>query len=67
MSFDPYDYYLKVQKSIKIPIPKMGTQLGCGDSFPHTFLHSRKHEMWLSGFTFGPHLCKPLPMLQAQG
>jgi hypothetical protein len=39
----------------------------CVVSFPHTLLHFREHEMWLSNFTFGPHLCKPLFWLQAQG
>jgi hypothetical protein len=32
-----------------------------------SFLHSRKHEMWLPGFTLGPQLCKPLPWSWAQG
>ncbi len=37
----------------------------CVGSFPHTFLHSHEHEMWLLGFTFGPHLCKSLFSSQA--
>jgi len=38
MSFDPYDYSLKVQKSIKTPIPKVGTQLGMWGFIPSHFL-----------------------------
>ncbi len=28
-------------------------------SFLHTILHSHEHEMWLLGFTLGPHLRSP--------
>jgi hypothetical protein len=34
--------------------------------FP-TLPHSHEHEMWLLGFTLGPHLHKPLPWLRTQG
>jgi len=49
MSFDPCNHPLKIWKSIGIPTPKMGVHLGCEGSFPHILLHSREHEMWLSG------------------
>jgi len=39
----------------------------CGGSFPHTFPHSREHEMWLLGFTLGSYLHKPLLRSQTQG
>jgi hypothetical protein len=44
-----------------LQFPKWELTSECGNSFSHTLLHSRKHEMWLSGFTLGPHLCKLLP------
>jgi len=53
MSFDPYNYPLKVWESIGTLIPKVGTHLGVWGSFLQTLLHSREHEMWLPGFTFG--------------
>jgi len=28
MSFDPYNYFLKIWESIEIPTPKMGAHLG---------------------------------------
>jgi hypothetical protein len=60
MNFDPCNYTLKIWKSI-IPTPKMKVHLeGGGGSFPHTFLHSREHEIWVPSFTFGSHLHKPL-------
>ncbi len=67
MSFDPWKCFLKIQKSIRSSIPKVGDHLGMWGSFLHTLLHFQKHEMWLPSFTLGPHLCKPLPWLQAQG
>ncbi len=46
MGFDPCNCSMKIQESIEIPIPKVGIHLGAwGDSFPHTFMHSREHEM----------------------
>jgi hypothetical protein len=38
MNFDPYNRPLKIWKSIGAPTPKVGIHLGCGVSFPHTFL-----------------------------
>jgi hypothetical protein len=37
----------------------------CGFIFSHS-LKFLEHEMWLSGFNLGPHLCKPLPWSRAQ-
>jgi hypothetical protein len=59
MSFNPCNRPLKIPKSIGTLTPKVGVHLGCGGSFLCTFLNSREHEMWLPGFIFGPHLCKP--------
>jgi hypothetical protein len=42
MGFDPYNCSMKIRKSIKTPIPKVGALKG---SFSHTLLHSREHEM----------------------
>jgi hypothetical protein len=67
MSFDLCNRLLKIQKSIKTTFSKVKVHLGVSGSFPHTLLHSREHEMWLLGFTFDPHLCKPLPWSWAQG
>jgi len=49
MSFDPYNRPLKIWKSIKTPILKMGTHLGVWGFILSTFLHSQEHEMWLPG------------------
>ncbi len=49
MSFNSCNYPLNIQESIGTPIPKVGAHLGVWGSFPHTFLHSREHEMWLPG------------------
>jgi hypothetical protein len=61
MGFDPYNYSLKVWKSIELQLPKWELIWECEGSFPHISLHSREHEMWLSGFPLGSHLYKPLP------
>jgi len=50
-----------------LQLPKWEFTWECGGSFPHTLPHSQEDEMWLSGFTFGLHLCKPLLWSQAQG
>ncbi len=66
IGFDPWNCSLKIWESIGTPTPKMGAHLGVyRGSFPHILLHSWEHEMWLPGFTFGLHLCKPLPWSQA--
>jgi hypothetical protein len=67
MSFDPCNCLLKIQESIGILIPKWELTWECEDWFPHILLHSREYQMWLSGFILGPHLCKPLSWLRAQG
>ncbi len=68
MGFHTCNFSLKIWESIKTPTPKMGAHLGMWSvhSFPHTLSHSREHEMWFSGFTFGPHLRKSLLWSQAQ-
>jgi hypothetical protein len=50
-----------------LQLPKWEFAWECGSSFPHTLPHSWEHEMWLSNFTLGPHLCKPLLWSWAQG
>jgi hypothetical protein len=70
MGFNPYDHSLKIRESIGTPTPKVGAHLGVWRFIPShslTFPHSREHEMWLPGFTLGPHFRKPLPCSQAQG
>jgi hypothetical protein len=44
MSFDPYNYSLKIWDSIGILTPKVELTWECVGSFPHTLLHSREHE-----------------------
>jgi hypothetical protein len=34
MGFDPYNYPLKIQKSIETPIPKVGAHLGVCEFIP---------------------------------
>jgi hypothetical protein len=74
MVFDPCSRSLKIQESIRILTPKMRAHLGMGVgvgvfilSHSPTLSTSREHEMWLMGFTFGPHPCKPLLWSRAQG
>jgi hypothetical protein len=65
----PCNRSLKTRESIETPTPKMGTHLGvwrCIPSLSHIPTLPR-HEMWLLGFTLGPHFCKPLPWSWAQG
>jgi len=45
MGFDFCNWSLKIRKSIGTSTSKVGAQLGCGGSFPHTLLHSHEHEM----------------------
>jgi hypothetical protein len=59
MSFDPWNFLLKIEESIRTLALKVGAHLGWGGSFLHIFLHAWEHEMWLSGFTFSPHFYKP--------
>jgi hypothetical protein len=49
----------KFKSPLGLQLPKWEPTLKCVGSFPHTFLHSCEHEMWLSGFIFDSHLCKP--------
>ncbi len=48
MGFDPCNCSLKIEKSIRILIPKVGIHLGVCGSFLHTLPDSWDHEMWLS-------------------
>ncbi len=41
MSFDYWNYYLKIPDSISIPIPKMGVHLGVCE-----FIPSHSHTLW---------------------
>jgi hypothetical protein len=69
MGFDPYNYFLKIRKSIWTPIPKMGVHLGVWKFIPShslTLPHFREHEMWLPSFTIGLYLRKPLLWPQVQ-
>jgi hypothetical protein len=50
----------------KLQLTKCEVIWECVGSFPTLSLHSRKHEIWLSSFTFGSHLCKPLIWLRTQ-
>jgi len=49
MIFNPCNYSLKIQESIggpsRLQLPKWELTWECVGSFPHTFLHSQKHEM----------------------
>jgi len=45
MSFDPYNYLLKIWKSNETPIPKVGVHLRVCGFIPHTLLNSREYEM----------------------
>jgi hypothetical protein len=45
MVFNLFNCSLKIWESIKTPTPKMGAQLECVGSFPHTLPHSQDHEM----------------------
>jgi len=67
MSFVPWNCLAKIRESIRTPIPKVVPTWECVGSFLDTLLQSREYEMWFPVFTFGLHLCKPLPWLQAQG
>ncbi len=66
MSFDLAITLWKFESSSGFQLSKWEPTWGCMGSFFHTFLHSREHEMWLSGFTLGPHICKPLLWSQTQ-
>jgi len=40
-------------------LPKWELPWECEGSFPHTFLHSREHAVWLPSFRLSPQPCKP--------
>jgi hypothetical protein len=61
MSFDPFNRLLKIGNPSGVQLPKWEPIWECVGSFPHTFLHSQEHEMWLSSFIFSLHPYKPLP------
>ncbi len=59
--------FWKFESPLGLQLPKWEPTWECVGSFPHTFLHSWKHEMWLPNFTLGLYLYKPLPWSWAQG
>jgi hypothetical protein len=66
MGFDPCNCILKIQDSNSQNGSSFGSMEVQFSHFP-ILSTSQGHELWLMGFTLGPHLCKPLPWLQAQG
>jgi hypothetical protein len=42
-----------------LQFPKWKLVLECEGSFPHTLLHSREHEVWLSDFLLAYNLANP--------
>ncbi len=50
--------FWKFKSPLGLQLPKWESTWECVGSFPHSFLHSQEHEMWLSSFIFSPHLCK---------
>jgi hypothetical protein len=60
MSFGPLQSPPKNSWILGFQFSKWELTWGYGGSFPQILLHSWEHEMWLSGFTLGSHLCKPL-------
>ncbi len=67
MNFDPYNHFLKIQKSIGALIPKVGAHLGVWGFIPS---HSPTFPgAWdvISGLPLGPQPCKPSLWLWAQG
>ncbi len=70
MGFDPCNRSLKIQDFTETPTPKMRPHLGVWVfilSHSPIVSTSQEHEMWFSGFTFGPHPCKPLLWSWPQG
>jgi hypothetical protein len=67
MNFDPCNRPLKIQESIGTPTPKMIAHLGMWGFIPSHSLAILGACNVIPGFTLSPHLCKPLPWLQAQG
>jgi len=60
MSFDPWNYFLKIWNFIGTPTPKVGVHLGvCGLIPPHSFTLLGMY-MWFLGCTFDSHLSMPL-------
>jgi hypothetical protein len=59
MSFDPYDYFLKIQESIRTPIPKVGAHLTMWGFIPSHFLTLLGTWNVIPGFNLGPCLCQP--------
>jgi len=50
-----------------LQLPKWKLPWECEGSFPHTFVHSREHDVWLLGFPLSPQPCKPLLWSRTQG
>jgi hypothetical protein len=67
MSFDPYNRLLKIWEFIKTRTPKVGVHLGVWGFIPSHFLALSGEWNVTPTLNLGPHLCKPLPWLQAQG
>ncbi len=57
----------RFRSPLRLQLPKWEPIWECGCSFLCILLHSREHEMWLLGFLFGPHPCKPILWSWAQG
>ncbi len=65
--FDPCNHILKIRESIGTPTPKMRVHLGVwGFILSHSFALLGAWNV-TPKLSLGPHLCKPLAWLQAQG
>jgi hypothetical protein len=67
MGFDPWNYALKIWKSIGIPTPNVGVPLGVWGSLPSHSLALPGACGMTHGFPFDPQPCNPLPWSRAQG
>jgi hypothetical protein len=63
MNFDPCNRPLKIWESIGTRTPEWELIWECEGSFPHIFLHSQEHEMWLPGFTLSPQTLQALALV----
>ncbi len=60
LSFDPCSRPLNILEST---VPKWELSWECEGSFPHTFLHSREHAVWLLGFLLAHNLASPFALV----
>jgi hypothetical protein len=67
INFDPCNRPLNIWESIWTLIPKVGTHLGVWGSIPSHFPTLLGAWNVTPRLIFGPHLCKPVPSLRAQG